>query len=252
MISRLACALKLSSSLDNADLQPTDVTIYSDGARCPHSYKRGGFFVLTNLPEGEHQIRITSWKYQTAELTITVDYSVNFDIGMVRYVIMNPSPSHPLAAKMPSLRGSFGRRTNFYILREDCELKIAEDSAEKGKTSVKLFSALGKPVFPSVFLIRDKAESKHEFVVIKGLDGDSFMLDSPLEFSHARSTPIVPLIKLTSADDGSFFAVLSGGFSKDDSGGYAVKMFVEKQGKLILRQVSAAAKGETSLGAVEV
>ena len=252
MISRLSCVLKLYSSLDSSDLQTNDVVIYSDGNRYRHSYKKGGFFVLSDMSEGEHLIKITSWKYQTAEIKITVDYSVNFDFSMVRYVIMNPSPSHPSAARMPSIRGSFGRQSDFYILHEDCELKIAEDSAKEGNTSVKLFSSLGKPVFPSVFLIKDKADSKNEFVVIKGLDGDSFMLDSPLKFAHARSTSIVPLIKLSSNADGSFYAVLSGGFKKDDSGRYIVKMFVDKDGKLILKEISAAVRGETALGLVEV
>lgn len=252
MISRLSCVLKLNSSIDSSDLQTNDVVIYSDGNRFRHTYKKGGFFVLSNMSEGEHLIKITSWKYQTAEIKVTVDYSVNFDISMVRYVIMNPSPSHPTAARMPSIRGSFGRQADYYILHEDCELKIAEDSAKEGNTTVKLFSSLGKPVFPSVFLIKDKSEAKNEFVVIKGLDGDSFLLDSPLKYAHARSTSIVPLIKLSSEADGSFFAVLSGGFKKDDSGKYVVKLYVDKGGKLILKEISASIRGETSLGLIEV
>ncbi|MGN0650199.1 MAG: hypothetical protein ACI4KM_07165 [Oscillospiraceae bacterium] len=252
MISRLSCVLKLNSSIDSADLLTNDVTIYSDGVRYRHTYKKGSFFVLSDMSEGEHLIKITSWKYQTAEIKINVDYSVNFDISMVRYVIMNPSPSHPTAAKLPSIRGSFGRQTDYYILREDCELKIAEDSAKEGSDKVKLFSSVGKPVFPSVFLIKDKTESKHEFVVIKGLDGDSFLLDSPLMYAHARSTSVVPLIKLTSEADGSFFAVLSGGFKKDDSGRYLVKLFADKGGKLVSKEITAADRGETALGLIEV
>ena len=70
--------------------------------------------------------------------------------------------------------------------------------------------------------------------------------------SASRSTSIVPLIKLTSAADGGFYAVLSGGFKKDDSGRYIGKMFVDKDGKLVLKEISAAARGETALGLIEV
>lgn len=248
MIKRLSCVLKLSDSFSGRPAVPADITILCDGVLVAYQYKAGGFFVLVDLEQGEHTLEIRSWKYRREQLDITVDYSVINAENAVRYVMLNPSVQHPMAASAASFCADIPEGEAVYVLREGFQLKIAEDNADEGKTLVRMFSDKSAALYPSMFLIRDKSAAKSEFVVIKGCDGDMYMFGSPLRYSHARSTPAIPLIRYIADRDG-VFAMLPGGLPEKD-GEVSFTLLLEKNGKLTEKQLCIPAKGTAQLGSL--
>ena len=241
MIKRLSCVVKLIDSFTGRPAAPADAAIFCDGKPIRHQYKAGGFFVLSDLAEGAHTLLIRSWKFQPERLDVTVDYAAVNAENAVRYVMLNPSAQHPYAASAPCFHAALPQGESLYVLREGFVLKIAEDSADAGKTLVRMFSEKSMALFPSMFLIRDKAAAKSEFVVIKGCSGDVFMLESPLKYSHARSTSVTALVKYTAGEDG-LFALLPQGLPAKD-GEVRFTALTEKAGRLVERELCIPQKG---------
>ena len=140
MIKRLSCVVKLIDSFTGRPAAPADAAIFCDGKPIRHKYKAGGFFVLSDLAEGAHTLLIRSWKFQPEQLDVTVDYAAVNAENAVRYVMLNPSAQHPYAASAPCFHAALPQGESLYVLREGFMLKIAEDSADAGKTLVRMFS----------------------------------------------------------------------------------------------------------------
>lgn len=246
MIKRLSCVLKLNDSSTGRNLQSSEAALYVDGVRTPHQYKAGGYFVLIDLLEGIHKIRIFSPIYQTAEIDAVVDYSIPFnEKENVIYAMLNPSPQNPQTAVRPCVKGllkNAGGRV--FLLLDHKELKIAEDNANVGSTLIKMFCT-SVPTIPSMFLINDKSSQKKEFVVIKGVSGDGFMLAGPLKYAHSRSTAVIELIEYSVDENGRFFAMLPNGFPKNGEGKISAVFMLSDNGSLISKKFSLNGKGVT-------
>ncbi|MGN0687853.1 MAG: hypothetical protein ACI4KA_07100 [Oscillospiraceae bacterium] len=247
----ISCVLKLSDGATKKVLGSSQAQIYVDDIPVHHEYKQGGYFVLIDLPEGKHTVKITSYCFQSEIIEVFVDYStVQKPENMVRYIILNPSERHPLAASLPAVRGRADGFDRIYILRHRGALKIAEDNADAGKTEIKLFCPDGKPILPCMYRIEDSASEKCEFVTLKGADGDRYMLDKPLKHAHPRSADIVPMICVGCDADGDFFFLLAPEFKRDD--GISLTILADKSGTVYTAQVKASEKGVTELGEIKL
>ena len=99
----ISCVMKLSDGITKCPLGSSQVSISVDGSPVKHEYKQGGYFVLLDLEEGRRIITVSSYCFQTEVLEVLVDHSVIMrPEGMVRYLMLNPSEKHPLAASMPA------------------------------------------------------------------------------------------------------------------------------------------------------
>ncbi len=251
MIKRVSCVLKIFDSSTNYPLKRSQVCISVDGCAAEVIYKEGGYFVLADLAEGEHKIEITSTVFQNESLLINVDYSVNFNELMdVLTVMLNPSERHPQALRGCVLKGTFSKAEciSFYVASSSVGLKLAEDNADKGKQTVKLFSGGARVMLPSLFHINDKTEKNCEFVMINSARGDEHILGKPLQFAHKRSTEFIPMVQYHSAEDGSFFAVLpAGSYSSGE-----VTMLIESKNKLISKTITVNKTGINNIDIVKI
>ena len=249
----ISCVLKISDGITRQPVTASSVHLYVDGAPIRAEYKQGGYFILIDLEEGAHTVSVQSYCYQTESFAITVDYSViQRPESMVRYIVLNPSEKHPRASAMPSLRGVAAGFDRIYLQRRGGEMKIAEDDADKGKTAIRLFSPKSGVSLPSVYLINDKSASKCEFVMIKGADGDMYMLEAPLKYSHPRSADVVPLTSVGCSADGAFYIMLpSDLISGKSDEGTTITILAEKGDKLFRAEVAVKNKGATELRALE-
>ncbi len=221
MIKRVSCVLRLGDSRLNRPLLNSEAVLEVDGVRIPYSYKSGGYFVLTELEEGRHEIRIKSYKFQTERIAVTVDYGRQFrEDADVVYVMMNPSKLHPAAVNTPAISGAFNVRRElvFYIAANGAALKIAEDNAKAGNQKIKLFSGSSVSL-PSLFRIDDKSEAQNEFVILKSAEGDLYSLGGALKYDHKRSAQLIPMVRYTSDENGRFFAVIPSGYAPDPQTG---------------------------------
>ena len=72
VIKRLSCVFRLSDAGSGRLLTRSEVSFREGGAVIKHEYKPGGYFVLTDLPEGDHTITVTAPGYQQEQAVITV------------------------------------------------------------------------------------------------------------------------------------------------------------------------------------
>lgn len=249
----ISCVLKISDGITRQAVTASAVRLYVDGAPVRAEYKQGGYFILIDLEEGAHTVAVQSYLYQTESIGITVDHSViQRPESMVRYIVLNPSEKHPRASAMPSLRGIAAGFDRIYLQRKGGEMKIAEDDASEGKSAIRLFCPKSGASLPSVYLINDKAASGCEFVMLKGADGDMYMLEAPLKHSHPRSADVIPLTAVGCSADGAFYFMLPsdlmGGKGDEET---AITILAEKGDKLYKAEVKAKNKGTTELGALE-
>ena len=106
VIKRLSCVFRLSDAGSGRLLTRSEVSFREGGAVIKHEYKPGGYFVLTDLPEGDHTITVTAPGYQQEQAVITVDHARFSALDSVSYIALNPSRRHPAADRYPSLCGS--------------------------------------------------------------------------------------------------------------------------------------------------
>ncbi|MGN1341300.1 MAG: hypothetical protein ACI4WS_13490 [Oscillospiraceae bacterium] len=249
---RLSFALRLSDGCLNRALLSSEAGIYIDGIPYHHEYKRNGFFVVMDVPEGVHQVAVKSFKFQTETMEVNVDYSPEVSAQQrVYYLMLNPSAKHPEASRMPMVKGSVPGAEYIYILRERGEMKVAEDAAQAGNTQLRLFCGGATPQLPSVFRINDKKSANSEFVTLTGFNDNSYQLSAPLKYDHPRSSSVVPLIRVRCDPEGGFFFVIPGDFRPEkDSGVIALTLVSDSGGAVKKAQVEAAAAGVTELGTV--
>ena len=247
-----SCVLKISDSATKKVLTGSQAQIYVDDTLVHHEYKSGGYFVLIDLPDGKHTLKVKSYCFQSEQIEINVDGStVQKPENMVKYIMMNPSARHPLADSMPAVSGRAEGCDRIYILRHSGMLKIAEDNALDGSTDIKLFCANSKPTLPCIYRITDRSAGKCEFVTLTGADGDRYMLDKPLRNAHPRSADVVPMISVSCGTDGKFFFLLSKEFVRGEDG-IALTLLAEKSGVVYTADVKAAVKGITELGDIKL
>ncbi len=254
MVKQLSFALRLSDVCLNRVLLSSEASIYVDGVLCRHEYKKDGYFIFTDLPEGTRKVTISSFKFQTEILDINVDYSHNISAQQrVHYIMLNPSERHPQAVRMPSIRGSAPGSEYIYILRERCELKVAEDTAQEGNTQLRLFCSGAQPQLPSVFRINDKKASNSELITLSGYKDNIYQLSEPLKHSHPRSSSVIALIRVRCDADGGFFFVIPPDFRPDKESGKIPLTIISDDGTNTRNaQEEAMASGVTELGVIKM
>lgn len=253
VVKRISAVLKLGDSCLSRALTRSEAKIYVDGAQAAAEYKQGGYFVLVDLPEGRHHIVIDSFRYQREELDIDVDYSdISSAERLIHCIMLNPSQKSADAQLHPAVSGRAEGFGFVYIVRSGATLKVAEDNAAAGSTCVKLFCAGSKPALPAVFRICGKNEKNSELVTIKKcLDDDTYQLEQPLKYPHARSAEFAPLIRVRCDGDGNFYFRIPGSFSPEkDSGKIHLTIIGEKGDDLYSAEAEAAVRGLTELNEI--
>lgn len=247
MIKRLSFAFRLLDGFLNRALTGSEAAIWVDGMKYPHEYKPNGYFVVSDLKEGEYSVAVRSPEFQTETMTIRVGGSED----PVRYLTLNPSGSHPAALRSPRIAGRAVGVQRLYIMRTRCGLKIAEDTAEAGNISVKLFCGGARPCLPAFFRIRDKTVSRGEIVTLIGAEGDVYRLGEPLAYSHPRSSSVIPLIRLLCAENGAFFFVVPPEFCPDKDGKIKLGVLAERGGVWEEAEWVVGSSGRTELGDIK-
>lgn len=248
VLKRLSCAFRLTDAGTGRSLGGSEVRFVSGGA-LRHEYKPGGYFVLTDLPEGEHTLTVTAPGFQPENVAVNVDYSGGA-LDRVVYLALNPSRTHPAAGRMPSVCGAAPGFETLYAVSSAGNLRVAEEKAAAGSSEIRMFSEAGAPSLPADFLLGSGKTA--ELIRLTGNRDGLCTAQSPLKYAHQRSETAQPLVRLHCGADGEFFLLLSGIFRADrQTGNYNLTFAAEKPGKqstVVTSAVQAAAKGCTDLG----
>lgn len=246
--------LRITDGVTSQALKRPEALIFADGEPIRYEYKSGGYFVLTDMPEGAHCLKVQSYGFQQEELDINIDYRmINRAEQAVTELVLSPSPLHPSAFGAPSVSGSAKGFRELYVQKQSMELKIAEDNAAAGSNKLRLFCRSTKPPLPSFALIGDRICETCEIVTLKTADGDVYTTDKPLRYDHARSEPIFPLVKLRCNGDGTFYLLLTPNLTWGSENGMIPLTFLAEKDGVIRSVLSMAmSEGKTELGELDL
>lgn len=251
---KLSCVLKITDGVTAKALERPNVLILADGDPIRYEYKSGGYFVLTDMPEGAHCLKVQSHGFQQEELNINTDHRLMKRAEQaVIDLALSPSPQYPSAAGMPSVSGRAKDLREIYVQRRSMELKIAEDNASAGSQTVRLFRCGAKPTLPSFALVGDRLCETCEIVTLKTAAGDAYTTEKPLRYDHMRSEHAVPLMKLRCSADGTFYLLLTPDLTWGRENGFIPLTFLaEKEGTVCSALSMAMPEGKTELGELDL
>lgn len=195
-----------------------EASILMNGRRLKPLYKPGGYFVFTDLEPGEACFEIASPIFQKE--SVDIDIPMPGEGYIMNHLMLNPSRLYPFGGPATTVSGRLMKGKmplpgqKFHIIPGDGGevLKIAEDKAEEGNCSIKLFATVpGRQLsIPGRYLIKNKDDAKKEFCLItQNADKDGmYALEKELLYSHPRATPLVEVIECITQEDGSFYTAL--------------------------------------------
>lgn len=155
---------------------------------CPVS-KPGGYLVLVDLPEGLHQLRLKTPRFQDEVVDINVEKGKTVSL----YPVLKPGAGYffRCAARMTlELAGVEG--PVWLSPPWGLECKLAQAKAEQGAAELRLFckGGLGRLPIPGPFLLEDGKKS--EIIVLESCQGENALLAAPLVRGHGRGRRLLP------------------------------------------------------------
>ncbi|MGI6119643.1 MAG: hypothetical protein ACOYIB_03570 [Desulfosporosinus sp.] len=218
MYTYISIIFKIMDGFRKKPLLAPEIGIYLDGRRKKPLYKPGGYFIFTDLPSGQACFEFTAPIFRTEKVVADIPEAGKGYI--MHHLMMYPSRKYPFGRPVTSVSGRITKggepfaEQQFYMIPGDGRevMRIAEDNAEAGNCSLKLFAVVPERQLsiPGNYMIKDKEEAKREFCLITqnaGKDG-MYPLEKGMAYSHQRATPLVEVIGCATLSDSSFFAAL--------------------------------------------
>lgn len=238
---KLSCVLRL---WDGCMRKPAaaDIRLYANGAPIRHRFKTGGFFVLSDLPDGFCDICVRSPYYLSEHFSVVLPTSGDESILSATLI---PSELHPCFAFCPAAEG-FSALPRFYLLRGAFKLYARED-CQAGVDHIEFLGSRFEYFLPSKFLLGKNGES--EIVTLTAAENNRFALRSPLKKSMTRFAEAAPLFPVRCDQNGAFRSVIPPDFrAKPSRGEIALTLIAEKNGEILAERISVKASGVTRLG----
>lgn len=204
--------LRVLDGFTGRPLSPSALHCTVDGRTVHPIAKEGGYYVLTGLSSGEHQVALQGSRYLDEHLTIRGGEEAPKSV----LVTMKPGADYPFGAAVTwlTLRVESGKRPlpgrRVWIAAHNplAELRIAQDAVHAGDEGGRLFfSACAKALsLPRDFLLLDGAHS--EICRVEELaELEVSRFAAPLRFDHKRSCRLYPSQVYTADETGTIRAV---------------------------------------------
>lgn len=206
----VSAALSVRDAFTGKPLAQNAIQCFLDGERYLPQYKPGGYFVFVNLPEGAHRVVLRGPYYQDEIVEFTATESGLQELP----VLMKPEESYPGGGSMVRLQGVLERKgqplgaERLYIAEQSLtrEIKLAQDQAAAGETTLRLFYRGGSEgiATPGAYLLKDGKSS--EILLLKAIEGEMGILLEPLQHDHKRGKGIYPATAYLTNAEGKFMA----------------------------------------------
>lgn len=185
-------------------LNPSALLCAVDGVPCRPVGKEGGYLVLTNLSHGLHRLSLRCRGYQEE----WVEFEADGGTSQLE-ITMKPGPAYPFRQTVTrltlTLRGenapAAGRTV--WLAAAGPELKLAQTKAKAGERRPRLYCK--GTAAPGVYLLEDGADS--EIVSLQSMEGETGLLDKPLQKDHSRGKRFLPAQRYHTGEDGIISAV---------------------------------------------
>lgn len=206
--TRMSAALAVRDGYTGKAITQSTVRCWLDGQPHIPQYRRGGYLVFVNLPDGEHELLLKGGYFQDERLTFTCG-----EKPFERNVTLKPAPNYPFYSAVTQLAATLkekgkpvaGRVLWVAAKAASEEIKLAQDLAGAGDTSLKLyFRGAAEGRFPRNYLIADGKKS--EIVPISGAQDALASLDMPLKYEHKRGVALYPAQAYLTGENGQILA----------------------------------------------
>lgn len=244
VIKRLSCVFRLSDGVSGKLLGGSEAAFFESGSALRHEFKPGGWFVLTDLSEGRHEITVSAPGHQPEEVSVDVGGEAGNALDHVIYLALNPSRGHPAAGRAPSVCGTAAGFDTIYAFRAAGCLRVAEERSEAGASEIWMFQETGAPPLPALFLLGSGKTS--ELATLTGIRDGLCSVQAPLRYAHMRSETAQPLIRLRCDENGGFFLMLPEASGR--TGEHELILIAEKSGKLVTAHAEYSGRGCTDIG----
>lgn len=202
--------LRVLDGFTGRPLPPSALRCTVDGMPLRPIVKDGGYYILTNLPPGEHQVALDAPRYAGERLTVPGDRRETLNV----LVTMKPGEGYRFGAAVTwlTLHVTSGKKTplpgqRVWIAAQNplFELRIAQDAISKGDTGGRLFypASIKTLSLPRDFLLLDGERS--EVCRVEDLEEPCFA--APLGFDHKRGRSMFPAQVYTADGEGKIRAV---------------------------------------------
>ena len=204
--------LRVLDGFTGQPLAPSALRCTVDGRTVRPTAKEGGYYVLTGLSSGEHQVVLQGLRYLDEHLTLRGGEEKSQSL----LVTMKPGANYPFGAAVTWLtmrvedgkRPLPGRRVWIAAKNPLAELRIAQDAVHAGDEGGRLFfPACAKALsLPRDFLLLDGTRS--EICRVEELaELEASRFAAPLRFDHKRSCSLYPAQVYTADETGMIRAV---------------------------------------------
>ena len=178
-----------------------------DGSAVRPVVKPGGLLVLTNLPDGEHELTLRCVGFREERISFRVTEDGLFE----GYAALKPGDGYSFRGSVTwlELQVPAGQRTVWITTPCAAECKIAQTKAEAGEKAFRVYCK-GDPALlsiPGYFLVEDGEDS--EIVVLGSVSNELGSLLSPLQKDHSRSRRLLPVQQYRPDGEGKLRAVFS-------------------------------------------
>ncbi len=210
MISlRVGAVFRVRDAFTGLPLAPSNVLCALDGRPCRPVGKQEGYLVLLDLPAGPHRLTLRCRGYQEE----TVDFTAG-ERAPELDVTLKPGVGYPF--RQPPVRltvrltrdGAPAAGAVFWLaVAGGPEIKLAQGDAEAGTESLRLYCKYPDAIStPAPLLLEDGADS--ELVTLRALQGETGLLDAPLERPHGRGRLLLPAQRYRADGGGAVAALL--------------------------------------------
>lgn len=206
---RVDAVLRVLDGFTGKSLPPAAIRFTVDGIPFHPIIKEGGYYLLTNLDPGKHQVLLQGASYRDEYLTVTTGSGTGYpEIP----VTMKPGDRYPfgrevtrLTLQLKSRKSLAGRQVWIAVRSSLTELRIAQDMIRAGDTAGRLFfpENFRRIALPVNLLVLDKEHS--ELCRLEELEEPRF--SAPLCFDHKRSCCLYPAQCYTADSSGTIHAV---------------------------------------------
>lgn len=199
--------LRVLDGFTGQPLPPSVLRCTVDGAPFRPIGKAGGYYILTDLPPGEHQVNLQAPRYAGERLTVPGGSGAVLDA----LVTMKPGTGYPLGAAATWLilrvvskeKGALSGWRIWIAARDSRQgLRIAQEAIRKGDMGGWLCGPASDLPLPRDFLLLDGERS--EICRVAGLEEPQFA--APLAWCHKRDCRLFPAQVYTASEAGEIRA----------------------------------------------
>lgn len=192
---RLSAVLRLRDGFLGTPVENSGALFRVDGAPSQPQAKQGGYRVWTDLPAGRHTLSVSLRGFQTEELVMEIQPDAVWEGS----ADLKPGLGYPFGKDAATVRLTVTRggkpladQPVWLAAAESAPLKLAQDKAEQGAQTLRLFCRGGADTLPvpGVFLLEEKEAP--ELVHLQAVEGEEGRLAAPLAHAHTRGRALLP------------------------------------------------------------